>query len=145
MDVEAFRPVISGALGGVAAALFCSVWAKWVPEAVGRKSRAWLAHTYRRAIAAADSVLVLGICSSPALYWFAGSGDQDWRAPCLGIGGSCVAALLLLAAMPLLTGGSPRDAYVGYAVSRRMPIPVLFGIHVTGAALFAAALGSLLG
>lgn len=77
-----------------------------------------------------------------ALHLYGGFSNHDWRPLGLGFGGGSLAALLALTILPLLSRGSPREAYVAYAINQKMPMPVLYGLLTVGVALFCATLST---
>lgn len=69
---------------------------------------------------------------------------DDWRSAGLGIGGGCIAALAMLALVAKVSGHSPKEAYVAYAISQQTPMALLYGILVLGVVSFVMAGASLI-
>lgn len=139
MEFEDVRPYISGLAGGLIATLLGVYWARRAPRTIRGKSREWLADTYRLSIFWANGALMTGILGSLALYVFGLFADNQWEPLGLGFGGGCVGALIALTLVPLLTRGSPRDAFSAYAISQKTPAPILYSILAFGAVLFSLA------
>lgn len=136
MEFDEIRPIITGTLGGLVAIVLGNLWLKRAPRTFNGKSREWLTATYRHAIFVANALLATGAGIGIALYPIAGFANSDWKPLGLGFGGGCLAALLALSIIPLLTRGSPRDAYAAYAISQRTPQIILYPILILGITLF---------
>jgi len=144
MDFESTRPVISGVVGGLLAAIFCRALARWVPEICNGKSSAMLLSENHVPIWIANSLFFSGILVGFALVQLRVLSDTDWRVIALGLGGGGIAALASLTLFALVRGGSAKEAYVAYAISQKCPAILLYGILVLLSAWFAAALLGLL-
>jgi hypothetical protein len=144
MEFESVRPVVSGVVGGLLAILFCHALSRWVPQVCNGKSAATLLRQYRVAIWLANGLFFLGLLAGIGVYWLGFFPNDDWRGLALGAGGGSIAALAVIAALTLVTGGSPKEAYVAYAISQKTPVALVYGILMLCAASFAAAVASLL-
>lgn len=144
MDFESIRPILSGLLGGILAILFCNALSRWVPQICNGKSAETLIRENRVAIWLANALLFAGLLASIAIYQVGFLLNDDWRGGGLGAGGGCIVALAMLPVVALVTGHSPKEAYVAYAISQRTPITLLYGILVLGVVLFATAVASLI-
>lgn len=139
MEFSDIRPIFSGLIGGAIAVGLTAFWAKWVPTKTNGKSAASLLERYRRTIRIANILLAAGLVAGTASYQFGGFANNDWRPLALCIGGGASAALLALAVIPWLTGGTPREAYAAYAISQKSPMLVLYPLLACGVVLFGIA------
>ena len=144
MDLESIRPVFSGLVGGLLAILFCHALSRWVPQVCNGKSAATLVRENRAAIWLANGFFFGGLLAGIAIYQFGFLPGDDWRGLALGAGGGSLAALGALAVLAFVTGRSPKEAYVAYAVSQKTPVVLVYGILMLCTASFAAAAASLL-
>jgi membrane-associated HD superfamily phosphohydrolase len=139
MEIESIRPILSGLLGGLLAIFFCNALSRWIPQICNGKSAEILIRENRVAIWLANALLFGGLIASIAIIQTGLLLNDDWRSAGLGAGGGCIAALAVLAAMALVTGHSPKEAYVAYAISQRTPMALLYGILVVGVVSFVVA------
>lgn len=144
MDFESIRPLFSGLVGGLLAILFCHVLSRWVPQVCNGKSAATLIRENRAAIWLANGFFFGGLLAGIAIYQLGFLPSDDWRGLALGAGGGSLAALGALAVLAFVTGHSPKEAYVAYAVSQKTPVVLVYGILMLCIASFAAAVASLL-
>lgn len=144
MDFESVRPVFSGLCGGLLAILFCHALSRWVPQVCNGKNAATLIRENRAAIWLANGLFFGGLLAGIAFYQFGFFPRDDWRGLALGAGGGSLAALGSLAMLAFVTGRSPKEAYVAYAVSQQTPVVLVYGILMLCIASFAAAVASLL-
>lgn len=144
MNFESIRPVFSGLGGGVLAILVCHALSRWVPEVCNGKSASTLIRENRAAIWLANGLFFVGLLAGISIYQFGFLPGDDWRGLALGAGAGSLAALGALAMLAFVTGHSPKEAYVAYAVSQKAPVVLVYGILMLCIASFAAAVASLL-
>ena len=144
MDFDNIRPIVSGILGGAVALWLGSLW-EGRQSRTARRSNERLLRSHRLAVYLASGCFFAGLLFGVTLYPLAGFAQTDWRPLGLGFGGGCLAALLVLTAMPVLTGGRIRDAFAAFAVSERSPALFIYAILGGGVLAFLLALVSLVG
>jgi hypothetical protein len=144
MELESIRPILSGLLGGLLAAVFCAALARWVPRVRNGKGAATLIRENRIAILLANTLLFGGLVGALALIQTGVLMRNDWRSLGLGLGGGCVAALAVLPVAALLTGRRASETCVAYAIAQKTPMALLYGLLVLGAGAFATAATSLI-
>jgi hypothetical protein len=143
MEFESTRPIISGFLGGLVAIIFCAALARWVPGICNGKDAETLIRENRIGIWIANLLLFFGVLAGIGIYMFGVLLNDDWRGLALGAGGGSIAALAALPVIALVTGNSPKEAYVAFAISQKTPVSLLYGLLVLVVALFLTAATSL--
>ena len=71
MELGEYRPILSGLLGGLIAALVCTVWAQWLPKGLNGKAPSTLLLLHRWAIRLSNGASLAGLCLTLAMYWVA--------------------------------------------------------------------------
>ncbi|MCC2961432.1 hypothetical protein LK540_13465 [Massilia sp. IC2-278] len=135
MDFSTIRPILGGLAGAAVAVLIVRAWKPWVPTGMPGKSPDALLRDYRAAIRTANLCLLAGLLVPLALYGVGAVAHPDWRPLAAGVGTGCLAALLALALLPRLRGGSAREAFVAFAISQGAPLFFLYGVLGIGALL----------
>jgi len=143
MEFDSIRPIFSGLLGGLIAVVLCNWMSRWVPVVCNRKGVATLLRQNRIGIWLANILFFVGLIGGIAIYQLGYLPETDWRGLALGFGSGCLTALLILPASAILSGRSPKEALVAYAISQKTPTILLYGILCFGVACFGAAAASL--
>ncbi len=143
MDFDSIRPVISGLVGGVITIAY-GVWWDRRRSSSQRFSDEALNGNYRMVSHTANVMFFGGIAVALGLYLFGPFDSHDWRPGALGFGGGCLAALLSLTILPLLTRQHIGEAYSAFAVMQKMPLRLLLPVFVGGVAVFFMAAFSLM-
>lgn len=140
MTLDDIRPIFSGLAGGAIAVWLCHRLSRWIPSALEGKSAQVLVQENRVAIRIADVASFLGIMGALALYHVGGFAHNDWRPLGLGFGFAFVSPLAVLPIVAMLSRNSVRHCLVAYAVSKGMPVMIIYGLLVLGVPLFLASL-----
>ena len=142
MDFDSIRPILSGAVGGAIAIWLGSRWQRRQPQHA-QLSNDELLHSHRLAVYLASGVFFAGIIAGITMYAFADFAKNDWLPLGLGVGGGCLASLLVLTIVPLVTGQSIRDAYAAFAISEKSSPTLVYGLLGLGTLAFLWAVASL--
>ena len=145
MTFDDIRPIVSG-LVGVAIAI-------WLGRAMNSRMRARLGAnrvdallaSHRVTVRIANGMFAAGILGALAMHRVIGFSDNDWRPLALGGGFALSAPLLVMVGSAILAGEDPRESVLAYAVSQKIPVPLINAAAVVGLAVFLAAATSLLG
>ena len=143
-DLASLRPVLSGVVGGILAAIFCKLLARWVPQICNGKRADTLIRENRVAILVANLTFLSGLLVGIGIYKVGIMPSSDWRGLALGVGGGCMLGLVVLPLQSLAAKRSPKEAYVAYAISQGAPVLLVYGILVFCMAAFTMAIVSLL-
>jgi len=135
MDFSTMRPILSGLAGAFVAMLVVRAWKPWVPTGTPGKSPDALLCMNSGVIRTANLLLLAGLLVPLALYGSGLAPNNDWRPIATGLGSGCLAALLALALLPRLRGGSAREAFVAFAISQKSPLAFLYTALGLGALL----------
>lgn len=144
MELEAIRPIITGAIGGLLSLWLMKRWARYVPEAYKEKGADQLLAEFRVSIVVANVLFFGTILFGVYLFKSGHMPSTSWKHLCLVVG---VAILAPLAALLIPTIGKGRnraiEAVTAFAIAERTPLPVLAAIVLTGVVCLATALGGL--
>jgi hypothetical protein len=143
MEFESIRPVLSGVAGGIIATWLTSRWSRRLPSRHNGKSRDLLLRRHRPAIWTANALFFLGLVFGVALYRIGGFDSTDWRPLGLGFGLASVLPLLAIFVVSILSGRSPREAYVAFSFGQGMPLWATYGLLGAGSVALVFVLASL--
>jgi hypothetical protein len=144
MSFDDIRPILSGLIGGVIAiALGCAL-SRWMPKSFQGKSADQLLRENRFAIKMANILSLIGIFGALALYQWGDFARNDWRPLALGFGFAFSVPFVSLPLSALVTKRHTSEAFVAYALSKKVPVPVLFTLLSLGIPLLFLAVWSLL-
>lgn len=144
MDLETFRPIITGTVGGLLSGWLMKRWAGYVPEAYKEKDAERLLSEYRVSIVVAN-ILFIGTILFGVYFFKAGHvPSASWPHLLLVVGVAILAPLATLL-LPTIGKGRSRavEAVTAFAIAERTPLPVLAAIILAGVICLASALGSL--
>ncbi len=116
-----------------------SALSRWVPKICDGKRAETLIFENRLAIWLANALLLGGLIAGFAIIQIGLLANNDWRSNALGAGGGCVAALAALPLVAIVTGRSPKEAYVAYAIYQKTPMSLPYGILALGVVSFVTA------
>ena len=102
-----------------------------------------MSETHKVTVYLANFLCFAGLVSSLLFYKYGGYENNSWTPLGLGAGGGCVAALLTLLILPLVTGRSIKHAFIPFAQSEGGPVFLTFGIMGAGVVGFLFALAGL--
>lgn len=145
MDLSSAGPIFSGVVGGLIAILLCHALARWIPDVCDGKSVEVIVLENRVAIWCANAFFYSGWGASVAIVWLGFLPNDDWRALGLGVGGGSLAALISLPVVGVISGNSPKETFIAYAVSNQSPVLLVYGILLLCVISLMVALVSLLG
>ncbi len=143
MDLGGFRPVLSGLIGGLIA-VGLGIWWRRRQSAKLLRERDKMLDDHIALVYLASFLFFGGIIAGLLLGKFGGFQDNDWRPFGLGVGGGCVAALLALTIIPLMTGRSVKEAYIAFAHSDSVSPVFVYTVMGAGVLGFVWALASLI-
>lgn len=144
MDFDIARPILSGVAGGILATLFGVLSRRWITKVCNGKDAKILVQENRVAIWLANTLFFCGLLAGIAIYQLELIPKDDLRGLGLALGGGSIVALPAILLLALVSGKSPKEAYVAFAISQGIPTALLSGILVLLVAIFAAAVASLL-
>ncbi|MFT4549662.1 MAG: hypothetical protein ACI8XO_004678 [Verrucomicrobiales bacterium] len=131
MISDFLRPIVSGILGATVAEWLSKKWARWVPTGLGSKSKKVVIRENAGRIQVANWLSLIGVVSGCALYLSGYLSKYDWRG--LGISVGLAAGLpMLWMILASISGGRKRvrETLIGYSMSQKTPIPILFGLLI---------------
>jgi hypothetical protein len=143
VDFTEYRPILSGLMGGLVAAIVCAVWSRWLPRGANGKSASNLLLQHRATVRLANAAFLAGICIALYMYGWGGYSSNDWRPIAFGAGISLTAPLGILPLLAWLRRSSAAEAYVAFALNQRMPVFVMYPLLIAGVALLAVASAAL--
>jgi len=139
MEFHEYRPILSGLLGGLIAALMCAAWAKWLPKGLSGKAPETLLLQHRLAVRLANSVFFVGLGLAFYMYGWGGYRSQDWRPLALGGGLAFAGPIFVLPLVAWSRRCSATEAYIAFALNQKTPILVLYPLLALGIPLAAVA------
>jgi hypothetical protein len=129
--------ILSALVGGGIAGVFCLMWSRWISSARNGASEAVLLRQNGLAILASHLCFLGGFLIGLSLCVFGCFEGNDWGGLALGIGAGCIAPVFILPLCALAGRRSTKEAFVAYAISIRVPAPVLYAVLICGSsALF---------
>ena len=139
MELGEYRPILSGLLGGLIAALVCTTWAQWLPKGLNGKAPSTLLLQHRWAIRLSNGASLAGLCLTLAMYRWGGFASNDWRPVALGAGAALSAPLVVLPLVAIARRCAVAEAYIAFALNQRTPVAVLYPLLLLGIPLLAVA------
>jgi hypothetical protein len=145
MDWDAIRPVITGTIGGLLSLWVMNRWAPHVPQAYKDKSAKQLAAEYRFSIVL-GKLLFGGTIAIGIVLFQAGYFPRTSWAHFFLIFGVAILSALAASLLPAVGKGRSKviEAFVAFAISERLPLPVMAAIALIGVVFLASAIGMLL-
>ncbi len=138
------RPMLSGLVGALVAWWLTRLWARWIPDVVGGRSRAQLDAEHGWKVRAVNALMLAGLAAGVASYPLGIASRNDWRG--LGVGIFLAVTLpLLLVLLASARGGARafKECAVLFAITQRTPLFILVPLLVLGLGVGVAALVSL--
>ena len=129
MISDFLRPIISGILGATIGEWLTKRWRRWIPTGLGSKSKKAIMRENAGRIKIANWLSFVGFLSSLAFYLTGYLSKYDWRG--VGVGLGLMAGLSILwMIVSSVSGGAKRvqECLIGFAMSQKMPVPILFGL-----------------
>ena len=143
MEIETFRPFLTGAIGGLLSLWLIRRWAPHVPQAYNSKTAEQLAAENRGGIIAGNVLFIGTILVGLYLFNSGQVPSNSWRHFFLLMG---VALLAPVAAVLLPTIGKGRrravEAVIAFAIAERIPLLGVVLIGITGVVCLTSAVGS---
>jgi hypothetical protein len=139
VELAEYRPILSGLIGGLVAAVVCVAWSRWLPRGLNGKTAEELLMQHRATVRFANAAFVAGICIALYMYGWGGYRSNDWRPIAFGAGISLTTPLGILPLVAWMRRNSALEAYVAFALNQRMPVLVLYPLLVVGVALLVVA------
>ena len=135
MELDSYRPIISGLIGGIVATWLTVRWAKTLPQTFSGKSNGQLLREHRWAVWLANALFLAGLGVGLAMYKLGGYPGTDLTPLFLGFGLSGVMPVLALLAIPLARSQRPAEAFYAFSVGQSCPMGVTYGILAVGAVM----------
>jgi hypothetical protein len=135
MELDSYRPIITGLIGGVIATWLMARWAKNLPQTFSGKSNGQLLHEHRWAVWLANALFLAGIGIALVMYKIGGYPGTDLTPILLGFGLAGVMPVLALLAVPLARGQRPAEALYAFSVGQHSPMGVTYGILAVSAVM----------
>jgi len=135
MELESYRPVITGLVGGLIAMWLTSRWAKTLPQTFAGKANDQLLREHRWAVWLANALVLVGLGVALVMYKLGGYPGTDLTPILLGFGLAGAMPVLALLAVPLARGQRPAEAFYAFSVGHHTPMGVTYGILAVGAVM----------